>query len=230
MALMMGLLRPGATDGEKIVYGVLRRDLPDDYQVWPELPVQGEAERKQPDFVLLHSMWGIIVLEVKDWARILKANPYQVVVKPRKGPEGPRGNPVTQAKRYCDTIADMIRETHQQAVAEGSFQGPLPRVSRAYAVVLTLQEGHEILLLERWLKAKGYLLSKDDLAKSRLESCLQSLPRPGGIECLEEDELELIRRALFPEGDMKRPSTTRRPLMKSLPYFQRVHRALSGPT
>ena len=202
MALMMGPLRPDATDGEKIVYGVLRRYLSDDYQVWPELPVQGEAERKQPDFVLLHSMWGIIVLEVKDWARILKANPYQVVVKPRKGPEGPRGNPVTQAKRYCDTIADMIRETHQQAVAEGAFQGPLPRVSRAYAVVLTLQESHEILLLEKRLKAKGYLLSRDDLAKSRLESRLQSLPRPGGVECLEEDELELVRRALFPEGDM----------------------------
>jgi superfamily I DNA/RNA helicase len=202
MALMMGPLHPDATDGEKIVYGALERYLPDTYQVWPELPVQGEEERKQPDFVLLHPTWGIIVLEVKDWARIASADPYHVVVKPRKGAEDSRGNPVTQAKRYCDTIADMIRETHRQALLEGAFRGPLPKVSRAYAVVLTLQEDYEIPYLEQRLRAKGYVLSKYDLTKARLESRLQSLPRPDGVECLDEDTLELVRRALFPEGDI----------------------------
>jgi superfamily I DNA/RNA helicase len=202
MALMMGQLHPDATDGEKIVYGAFERYLPDTYQVWPELPVQGAEERKQPDFVLLHPTWGIIVLEVKDWARILAADPYHVVVKPRKGAEDTRGNPVTQAKRYCDTIADMIRETHREALAEGAFRGPLPKVSRAYAVVLTLQEDYEIPYLEQRLRAKGYLLSKYDLVKARLEARLQSLPRPDGVECLDEDTLELVRRALFPEGDI----------------------------
>lgn len=50
--------------------------------------MQGRAERKQPDFILLHPMWGIIVLEVKDWAKILEANPYQVIVKTKKEPTG----------------------------------------------------------------------------------------------------------------------------------------------
>ena len=68
MALIMGPLRPDATYGEKIVYEAIKDCLPDDYMVWPELPVQGEEERKRPDFVLLHRLFGVIVLEVKDCA------------------------------------------------------------------------------------------------------------------------------------------------------------------
>lgn len=202
MALIMGPLRPDATYGEKIVYEAIRGCLPDGYMVWPELPVQGEEERKRPDFVLLHRLFGVIVLEVKDWAQILKANPYGVVVRNRNGEERPEDNPVNTAKKYGDTIADMIRETHRQALAEGSFSGPLPRISRTCAAVLALQKNHEIPLLEQRLRAKGYLLSRDDLAEHRFETRLKSLHRPGGVELLEEDKLELIRRALFPDGDI----------------------------
>jgi hypothetical protein len=202
MALMMGPLGPRATQGEKIVYSAISRYLSDDYMVWPELPVQGEKERRHPDFVLLHHLFGITVLEVKDWAKVVGANPYDVVVRTRNGKEEARRNPVNTAKGYCETIADMIREIHEQALAEGSFCGPLPRFARAYAVVLTLQGSHEISFLEQCLRAKGYLLSKDDLAEHRLESRLKFLPRPGDVELLEEDELKLIRRALFPEGDI----------------------------
>ena len=61
-ALMMGPLRPDATDGERIVYGALGRWLPEGYQIWPELPVQGEAERKQPDFVSFVSVKRLAIL------------------------------------------------------------------------------------------------------------------------------------------------------------------------
>ena len=202
MGLMMGPLHPDATSGERLVYSALKRYTPDDYQVWPELPIQGEVERKHPDFVLLHPRWGIIVLEVKDRKRIVSANPFGMVVRRPDGSEEHEPNPVNIAKKYCDTISDEIRETYHKAVAEGSFLGPLPVVPHAYAVVLTLQAGYEVLFLEQHLKAKGYLLSKEDLSEHRLEAHLESLPRPGGVYRLSGEEVELVRRALFPEGDI----------------------------
>lgn len=164
--------------------------------------MQGDAERQHPDFVLLHPLWGVIVLEVKDCVRILSANPQGITFRRRDGAEASAGNPVDQAKRYSDTIGDMIRETHEQAQADGSFRGRLPRLCRAYGVVFTWQSGPDIMFLERRLRAKGYLLGKEDLTRYALEDCLKSLHRPGGVERLDESGLELVRRALFPEGDI----------------------------
>jgi superfamily I DNA/RNA helicase len=202
MALMMGPLRPNHTKGEEIVFDALRRYLSNEYQVWPELPVQGDAERQHPDFVLLHPMWGIIVLEVKDYVQILSADPYGITFRRRDGTEGSEKNPLNQAKGYCDTIGDMIEDTYGRARSEGSFHGPLPNVCRASGVVLTWQTAVDIVWLEQRLRAKGYLLGKDDLTKLALEGCLKSLHRPGGVECLDQAGLDLVRRALFPEGDM----------------------------
>jgi hypothetical protein len=201
MALMMGPLRPNATDGEKQVYNALRRNLPDQYQVWPELPVQGNEERQHPDFVVLHPIWGLTVLEVKDRRRIVKANPYGMVVS-RGGKQEPEGNPVDNARRYAETIQDMIRGVHKQALADGSYAGPLPHVSWTYAVVMSQQSEREVSWLEKRLKAQGYLLCRDDLRQDRLEAQLQHLPRPGGVELLQAEELDLVRRALFPDGDL----------------------------
>jgi len=198
--MILGPLRPNATYGEKLVYRALAR-LNDEYLVWPELPVQGEAERKHPDFVILHPLKGLIVLEVKDWRRIRRVNPYGVLLD---GEERPKPNPVTRAKEYCETIVSMIRETYSKALAEGSFVGPPPRISYAYAVVLTWVEGPELLRMEKLLRAKGYLLNREDFScTARLESCLDRLPRPGGIHRLTEDEVQLVRRALFPEGEIR---------------------------
>ena len=202
MAMMMGPLRPDHTKGEEIVFDALSRYLPDDYQVWPELPVQGDAERQQPDFILLHPMWGIIVLEVKDYVRILSADPYGITFRRRDGAEGSEKNPLNQAKGYCDTIGDMIRDTHGRAHSERSFHGPLPNVCRALGVVMTWQTGTDIVWLEQRLRGRGYLLGREDLTRHALEDCLKSLPRPGGVERLNDSSLNLVRRALFPEGDL----------------------------
>jgi hypothetical protein len=201
MALMMGPLRPDATDGEKQVFSALSGNLPDQYQVWPELPIQADEERRHPDFVVLHPMWGLTVLEVKDRKRIVRANPYGMVVF-RNGKEEPEGNPVDDARRYAETIQDMIRDVHRQALVDGSYVGPLPHVSWTYGVVMSKQNDREISLLEKRLKARGHLLCRDDLRHDRLEERLQHLPRPGGVELLQEDELDLVRRALFPDGDL----------------------------
>jgi len=201
MGQMMGPLHPDATNGERLVYNALER-ISDDYQIWPELPIQAGMERKHPDFVLLHPKWGVIVLEVKDRRRIMSANPYKLVVRRRDGRRETEPNPVTIAKRYCDVIADQIRETYQKAVAEGAYLGPAPHIPRAYAVVMTLQAGHEIMWLEQQLKGRGRLLGKQDIVQERFGERLESLPRLGDVVPLDEHELELVRRALFPEGDL----------------------------
>lgn len=201
MAMIMSQLGPNATYGESLVYRALGR-LSDDYQVWPELPVQGEAEREHPDFVVLHPKWGIIVLEVKDRRNIVSANPYNLDVRRADGSQESEPNPVNKAKGYSDTIADMLRETHRCARAEGAFVDPLPMIPRTYAVVFTQQSQREVSWLEERLRAKGYLLSGDDLAADRFEQSLESLPCPCGVDRLEDRTLELVRRTLFPDGDI----------------------------
>lgn len=204
MAMMMGQLHPDATRGEKAVFSALRARLPEDYQVWPELPVQkGDEPQKHPDFVILHPLFGITVLEVKDWAQVLSANPYKVKVRTRAGEERDEENPVTVAKRYCDWVADSIRETHRKAVHEGSFRDAEPSYARAWGVVLTLQQPHEITWLEERLRAKSYLITGTEVQQDALESRLRSLPRRGDRVQLSEKEHELLRRALFPEGEMR---------------------------
>jgi len=201
MALVMGELRPDATHGERLLYDALGQ-LPDDYQVWPELPVQGKYEREQPDFVLLHPKWGIIVLEAKDRKNIISANPYGLQVRRVDGSEKSEDNPVNQAKRYSDTIADRLKETHKRARSEGAFPDSLPMVPRTYGVVFSHQSRREVSWLEDCLAAKGYLISKDDLPVDKLQQRLAALPCPCGVDRLSDRTLDLVRRALFPEGDI----------------------------
>lgn len=201
MGMLMGPLRPKATYGERLVCGALGR-LPDDYQIWPELPVQGDVERKKPDFVVLHPKWGIIVLEVKDRRKIISADPYGLHVRRADGSEKSEPNPVNKAERYSETIKDMLKETHRRARGEGAFVDSFPMIPRRYGVVFTHQSPREVSFLEERLRAKGYLLSGDDLDADRFERRLRSLRCPCGVDRLDDRTLELIRRALFPDGDL----------------------------
>jgi hypothetical protein len=58
----------GCQPGERLVFNVLGRQLPDDYFVWFEPTLFGQRHSARPDFLLLGRDIGLIVIEVKDWS------------------------------------------------------------------------------------------------------------------------------------------------------------------
>ena len=54
------------TPGERRLAQRLQEKLEGDYLLWYNVPVG--QKRRYPDFILLHPLRGLIILEVKDWS------------------------------------------------------------------------------------------------------------------------------------------------------------------
>lgn len=94
MTQIIGELLQQPTEGEKKTLRSLNR-LSNDWLVYLELPIQGDGQGLQPDFILLHPRYGLIVLEVKDWSRISSANPHNVYVRVSSNQDRKDKNPAT---------------------------------------------------------------------------------------------------------------------------------------
>ena len=94
MAEVIGFLRTDATHGEKQTLSLLGRNLPKEFTVYVESPIHKSRDIRYPDFVVV-TTYGVIVLEVKDWVTVLKADPGGATVRDRKGKERFEPNPVT---------------------------------------------------------------------------------------------------------------------------------------
>ncbi|WP_190303586.1 nuclease-related domain-containing protein [Pseudanabaena sp. UWO311] len=53
------------TSGEKRFAVRLEQKLDDDYLIWYDVPIG--KKQLHPDFIVLHPLRGLLVLEVKDW-------------------------------------------------------------------------------------------------------------------------------------------------------------------
>jgi hypothetical protein len=53
------------TSGEKRFAVRLEQKLDDDYLIWYDVPIG--KKQLHPDFIILHPLRGLLVLEVKDW-------------------------------------------------------------------------------------------------------------------------------------------------------------------
>ena len=120
MAEVIGSLREDqATHGEKIVLEKLRTSLPKEFTTYVECPLhqpsrsRGRGEMLRfPDFIVLAN-FGVVVLEVKDWVHILKADRYGARIRTRAGTERKVQNPVNGAKRFAELLAREMEQVPQ---------------------------------------------------------------------------------------------------------------------
>lgn len=112
------------TPGERRFAQRLEEKLEDDYLIWYNVPVG--RERLYPDFIILHPLRGIIVLEVKDWSleNIKQANPetFTILIS---GEEKCRPNPLGQAREYMLAIVNQLQNDSQLIQHTGRYQGNL---------------------------------------------------------------------------------------------------------
>lgn len=109
MATMYSELRGNETEGEKLVFTKLRNKLPDEYMVWHSI-----TKKQEMDFIILHPVYGIWIVEVKDWfsSQILSAGEKNFYIV-EKGQEIEKPNPFYQAKQNSYYIKELL-EKHQE--------------------------------------------------------------------------------------------------------------------
>ena len=104
MAEVIGFLRNDATYGEQQTKRLLQQNLPKEYTVYVETPIYKSREIRYPDFIILTN-YGLIVLEVKDWVMIIKADPQGCEIRTRAGETRRESNPVYIARDMAITLS-----------------------------------------------------------------------------------------------------------------------------
>jgi len=119
------------TAGERRTAERLEQKLDDDYLVWYDVPVG--PKHVHPDFVILHPLRGLLILEVKDWRletlRTASKQSWEILAQgvPKVVP-----NPIEQARHYAHQVVDALARDPQLINAEGKLAFPW-----SYGVVLT---------------------------------------------------------------------------------------------
>ena len=122
------------TLGERRLAQRLEDKLEDDYLLWYDVPVG--QKRLHPDFILLHPLRGLIVLEVKDWklTTVQQINRETMTLLTEAGIKSV-DNPLEQARRYTLAINQQLEQDQLLVQSEGRYQGRLA-FPYSYGVVL----------------------------------------------------------------------------------------------
>jgi Nuclease-related domain/UvrD-like helicase C-terminal domain/AAA domain len=124
------------TSGEKRLAERLESKLEDDYLVWFDVAVGNNHQH--PDFIILHPLRGILVLEVKDWkpTTIQSFNPNGFQLLTNQGLVNTK-NPIEQARSYAMAIDRVLRQDTSLIAPHGDrYQGKLI-FPYGYGVVFT---------------------------------------------------------------------------------------------
>ncbi len=121
--------------GEKRVARRLESHLEDDYLCWYELPV-GKRQRYS-DFIILHPLRGLLLLEVKDW----KLDTLQKIDRVTATIITPNGlktvsNPLEQVRQCTYQLINQLQKDPQLIAQDGRFKGSL-LFPYGYGVVLS---------------------------------------------------------------------------------------------
>ncbi|NEZ65150.1 DNA helicase II [Leptolyngbyaceae cyanobacterium CCMR0082] len=110
--------------GERRLAERLQQKLESDYLLWYNVPVG--HKRQRPDFIVLHPLRGIIILEVKDWSldNIKEVNPDSWTVLTSEGNKSFK-HPLEQAKSYTLAIANQLQLDPLLCQTEARYAGKL---------------------------------------------------------------------------------------------------------
>ncbi|QKL58494.1 ATP-binding domain-containing protein [Ralstonia solanacearum] len=189
--------------GEKRLADRLEQKLDDDYKIWYDVRIA--ALQNYPDFVILHPLHGLLVLEVKDWkpSTILEATPgdWQILgTHDRKGVT----NPLEQARRYTVDIIHALERDPQLVHPQGhQYQGKL-RFPWTFGVVFPNMTRRQFTegLLDNAIDPDRVICS-DEMTESvdaeRFQERLWHMFRYQFRDKLTVPQLDRIRWILFPE-------------------------------
>lgn len=112
------------TPGERRFAQRLEDKLEGDYLLWYNVPIGNK--RLHPDFIVLHPLRGIFVLEVKDWkiSTIAQINPETATLLTADG-EKEEKNPLEQARDYALAVKQLLERDRLLVQIERRYKGKL---------------------------------------------------------------------------------------------------------
>lgn len=192
MAQVIGSLREDkATNGEKAVLKLLKENLPKEYSVYVECPLPGKRNLNYPDFIILTN-YGVIVLEVKDWVYVNKADRYTAQIFTRQNKIVEEKNPVDQARKYAVSLAQEL-----DIVSRIIPNAPRTDIPWGFAAVLPNLPTSKITQL-RSVWGEGFVLNKDDLDPPLILDRLKFTIPENKVRPLTKSELDLVRATINP--------------------------------
>lgn len=190
------------TSGERRVAERLEAKLDDEYRLWYDVPMG--PRNTHPDFVVLHPLRGILVLEVKDWklSTIQQADKQTWEIIPDGIPKTV-ANPLEQARQYAQTVVTALQRDKQLIQTEGAHAGKVA-FPWSYGVVLTeiTRKQFETAELHHAIEPHR-VLCKDEMLESvdaeDLQSRLWDMFPYGMRGTLSLPQIDRVRWIMFPQ-------------------------------
>lgn len=196
-----------ASAGEKKLFTVLAKKLPDTFRVWYE-PFVNE---RRPDFIILGPEFGLLVIEVKGWygSQILKANADSFEVLPRNQDINTpqlHQSPLRQGRNYLDSLSQNLETYKVLLQQKGRYQGHLAFPVGVGVVMSNLsQKQASELALEEILPFPTVAYS-DELrewetidGEALIQRLEQMLITRFSFSPLTEDQISTIKGIIYPE-------------------------------
>ncbi|MFC2029002.1 UvrD-helicase domain-containing protein [Chloroflexota bacterium] len=195
MAEVIGFLRENATHGEKKTLQLLKENLPKEYSVYVEIPLHGQRDLRYPDFIILTN-FGLIVLEVKDWAYLVGADPTGATIRTRQGQERKVPNPVNSAREYAITLSNELKRKHKD-------QDDAEAIPWSYAALIA-NFPYSIITQLQSAWGEEFVWGEDDLiVPDLLRKKLKMIFPAERMRSLTKWELDQIRAIIFPVVEIK---------------------------
>lgn len=199
------------TPGEGDVYNFLRNVARPDAEhiVW----YSPDIEAREPDFILLSTDCGLIVLEVKDWTigQILEMDPKSALLRIGKREER-RKQPLAQAREYVNNILSLFSK-HARRDARGGYESPcpvtygavLPHISRADWDAAGLGKVVEDRRILFWDDLQDFSPLRKDVSGKTFREWLKGHFPPLFPFTLTEEKKDWLRNLVFPIARLNLP-------------------------
>lgn len=187
------------TYGEGLVASHLQSLPADEYTYFIEPTItHTRSAYRNPDFVVVAKTLGVLVIEVKDWKRIVHATQKKVEIIRDNGQQATEDNPLKTAREYAFNLNENFQKLQPLLRNhKGKIKLKFPWM---YAVALPHIEKYTIEQCEKaW--EEGHVFSKEDLSSpERFERALRGLAWVWRLEKpLSLADIDAIRGVLDPK-------------------------------
>jgi len=243
-----------STDGERQFYGFLKTAAKPDskYLAWYLPDING----REPDFILFCKDTGLTIFEVKDWSlnQIQEANPHHFTLA-MGGHQEQIESPLKQAKTYCRSLMDKIRDDRRLLSRDPQHSGN-SKIPIGEGVVFPninkyeyIQKAFDQVIHSEQVFFWDDLHPQSDICRDASGQCfstaLQRMFPPLFPFSLTLDELHHLRQLLFPMIRIEMPDRDpaghhlrEKQRIKLLDHHQETiarkfdggHRIISGPS
>ncbi|MBL8160629.1 MAG: NERD domain-containing protein, partial [Anaerolineae bacterium] len=188
------------TYGEKLLNRLLR-DLPRKQFFYHHEPriVRPDGRSSKPDFVIINALLGVVVLEVKDWTKLVGGDQQIIHTIRGDGAQASYENPLRTAEGYA---YDLKRRFEARAELWEQYKGrkclkfpwqcmvALPRISQS-----VIQQFEK-----KGIWPRGVVIGKELLASpAHLQQAIQHLPWKFALpQPMSLDILDIVREVINP--------------------------------